>query len=135
MTIIPTFHFTGQCEEAIRLYIKTFDCKVKSIMHYSDAVARGWEKDIPEISNYVYHSEILFGEQIIRMSDNVKAVQNTNTAVFFAVMLETREQAQKAFDCLKIDGTIVEPFESTPYSAGMGSVVDKYGIRWRLMCI
>ena len=133
MTVIPTLHYYGQCEEAIGLYKEAFNCKVHYFMRYSDAVERGWEEDIPEIRNTVYHSEILFGEQLFRMSDGADTKPNTNTAVFFAVNLDTVEEVKKAFEVLQASGTVIDELETTPYSACMGSVMDKYGIRWRVM--
>lgn len=131
--VIPTLHFSGQCEKAIGLYKEAFNCKVQYLMHYSDAVERGWEKDVPEIRNMVYHSEVLFGEQLFRMSDGANTEPNINTAVFFAVSLDTIEEVKKAFEVLQASGTVIEKLEPTPYSACMGSVMDKYGIRWRVM--
>ncbi|MDF2587623.1 MAG: hypothetical protein K0S41_1464 [Anaerocolumna sp.] len=133
MTVIPTLHFYGQCEEAIDLYKEAFNCKVQYFMRYSDAVERGWEEDIPEIRNTVYHSEILFGEQLFRMSDGADVEPNTNTTVFFAVNFDTVNEVKKAFDALRASGTVIDELETTPYSACMGSVMDKYGIRWRVM--
>jgi PhnB protein len=95
MMVIPTLHFCGRCKDAINLYQKAFHCNVKSIMHYDDAVQRGWEQDIPEKRNYIYHSEVYFGNQLFRMSDGVGTECNTNTC--------------------------------------MGSIMDEFGIRWRLM--
>lgn len=68
MTIIPTIHFNRQCNEAIKLYQQAFDCKIQSIMYYKDAVAHGWESANPAKDKSVYHSELLFGDQLIRMS-------------------------------------------------------------------
>lgn len=135
MTVIPTLHFWGQCEEAIGLYKEAFNCKVQYLMHYSDAVERGWEEDIPEKRNTVYHSEILFDDQLFRMSDGADTEPNINTAIFFAVNLDTVEEVKKAFEVLQASGTVIEKLETTPFSASMGSVVDKYGIRWRVMTV
>lgn len=133
MLVIPTLHFYGQCEEAIDLYKEAFHCKINYFMRYSDAVERGWEEDIPEIRNTVYHSEILFGEQLFRMADGAATKPNINTTVFFAVNLDTVEEVKKAFEVLQVSGTVIEELKATPFSACMGSVVDKYGIRWRVM--
>ena len=133
MTVIPTLHFCGQCQEAINLYKEAFGCKEKYLMRYSDAVQRGWEEDIPELRDTVYHSEILFGDQLFRMSDGAETEQNTNTSVFFAVNLDTVEEVQKAFEVLRSSGTVIEPLERTPFRVYMGSVMDKFGIRWRVM--
>ncbi len=133
MTVIPTLHFCGHCEEAINLYKEAFGCKEKYLMRYSDAVQRGWEEDIPEHRDTVYHSEILFGEQLFRMSDGAETEQNTNTSIFFAVNLDTIEEVQNAFEVLQSNGTVIEPLESTPFHVFMGSVMDKFGVRWRVM--
>ena len=133
MMVIPTLHFCGQCEEAISLYKKAFGCKVHSLMYYADAVQRGWEQDNPEKRNYIYHSEVYFGNQLFRMSDGAETDCNTNTSVFFAITLDTVVNVEVAFAVLQTNGTVIDKLESTPYSACMGSVMDNYGIRWRVM--
>lgn len=67
------------------------------------------------------------------MSDGGQTEFNTNTSVFFAVNFHTVEQVKKAFEVLAEKGRVIEPLVSTPYSACMGSVVDPFGIRWRVM--
>jgi PhnB protein len=50
-------------------YKQAFGRTVRNLLHYSDSVKNGWES--PDVANdsLVYHSEIMFGKQEVRMSD------------------------------------------------------------------
>ncbi len=57
-------------------YKKAFGCTVRNLLHYSDAVKKGWERPDEEKESLVYHSEIMFGDQEVRMNDLMKRKWN-----------------------------------------------------------
>jgi PhnB protein len=69
MKFIQKLCFSGETEEAIEVYKQAFGCTVRNLLHYSDAVKNGWEKPDTAKEMLVYHSEIMFGEQEVRMND------------------------------------------------------------------
>ncbi|WMM26527.1 hypothetical protein RBU61_07595 [Tissierella sp. MB52-C2] len=40
MIVTPNYHFNGNCEEALKLYQKAFNCSLIILMHYKDANPR-----------------------------------------------------------------------------------------------
>lgn len=123
MQIIPTLHFNRTCEKAIDLYQRAFGCTVKCLLYYSDAVKAGWIQADSERMNMVYHSEILFGEQEVRMSDCVGEASDLSQEVFLTVKFEKAEQVEQAFNILKEKGTVIVPLERPPYCEIVGSVI------------
>jgi len=46
---------------------------------------------------------------------------------------ETKEEVEHAFNILAEDGNILIPLRRTTYSSCVGTLIDKFGIRWGLM--
>jgi PhnB protein len=124
MIVKPTLHFNGQCAEAIALYQEAFGCEVQTLLHTNGNPAQR-----------VMHSEIALGNIIVRMSDGL--TEDNHPAafpLFMSLNFETAEEVLRAAEVIeKAGGTVIEPFESYPFSPCMGSIVDPYGFRWRLM--
>ncbi len=130
----PTIHFNGRCEEAIHLYQEAFKAKIGCLLHYSDRNKSDWDLPLTgEQENYVYHSEILIGEQRIMMADNHEPDPNKNTSMFLTITFDCAEEVKGAYEVLKEGSTIIVPMHSTTYSSCMVSLIDKFGIRWGLM--
>lgn len=134
MKIIPMIYFNGQCDEAIELYKKAFNCKVKTLLHYSDAVNFGWEQPKPELDGRVYHSEIMFGDQEVRFCDNSIENAELSQKTVHVVGFDTAEEVETAFEILRDGGEVIKPLSRPPYLVITGTVRDKFGIQWQLLC-
>jgi PhnB protein len=134
MIITPVLHFYGQCEEAVELYGKAFNCKLDILLRYSDADKRDWDVAMTEEQkNYIYHSEFYIGSQRFMMADELEGEQTKVTTIFMTITFDTAEEVKKAYDVLEAEGTVIYPFHSTTYCSCMGSLIDKFGFRWSLM--
>lgn len=127
-------YFNGQCEEAIELYKKAFNCRVKCLLHYSDAVNNGWEQPNPELDKMVYHSEAFFGEHEVRFCDCSKEEAELSQKMIYVVGFDTAEEVEATFVTLSEDGEVIQPLSSPPYLVVIGTVKDKFGIQWQLVC-
>lgn len=135
MKFIQKLCFDKGSEDAIHFYQKVFGCRIQSLIYYKDAVANGWASPCPEIDNTVYHSEIFFGDMEVRFSDlssqdDVELTRKTE----HLIGMDTAEEVEKTFALLAEGGEVVSPLERPPYMIIIGSVRDKYGILWTLMC-
>lgn len=135
MKFIQKLCFEGETKEALEVYKRAFGCTVKSLLYYSDAVRNGWEPSNTSKDPFVYHSEIMFGEQEVRMSDlsDEKDVRLTKEVVHI-VGFDTEEEVKRAFSVLAEDGEIVKALERPPYMVIIGCVKDRFGVTWELMC-
>ncbi len=135
MKLIQQLCFSGQTEEALVEYKQAFGCTVRSLIYYSDAVKNGWEQPDETKESLVYHSEIMFGDQEVRMTDlsdedNVNLTKKVNHIIGF----DTEEEVERAFSVLSVGGEVIKPLERPPYMVIIGTVKDRFGVQWELMC-
>lgn len=134
MKITPTLNFGGQCREAIHLYEKAFPGQITCLLSYRDANDPAY---IPllteEQKDWIYHAELVLGDQRIIMSDHVDIEFNTCYSNFLTIMYDTKEEVQRAYEIMKDGSTTIYPMEATPYSSCRVVFVDRFGIRWGIM--
>ena len=132
--VTPNLQFAGNCENAIQLYERAFNTKVDFILHYSDAKKENFNIELNENEkNYVYHAEMKIGNQRIMFSDVMTFKVIHGNSIFLTITFETKEEVENAFNILKENGEILIPLRKTTYSSSVGTLIDKYGIRWGLM--
>lgn len=120
MFLIPTLHCGGRCAEVIELYKKAFCLQID------------WQgKD--EKTNFIYHTEARIGNQRIRLSDGSSGKEIQADSLFLAVDFDTVAEAERVFDILKEEGTVLEEPYKTDFAACMSAVKDKFGFKWFLM--
>lgn len=64
--LLPTFHFPGNCNEAIAFYQKAVGAEIKNISYAKDAPSDAVEGVPPD---FIIHSEILIFGTYIGMTD------------------------------------------------------------------
>ena len=134
MSIVPNFLFGGHCRDAIDLYKTAFGAEIACLLFYKDAKSEDYNKPLIEKQkNFVYHAEIIIGNQRIMMADNIDIPFAPGTALFLTVTMDTKEDVMKAFNVMKDGCTIIAPPHSTTYSSCTVNFIDKYGFRWVIM--
>ena len=74
MKLTPTFNFAGSCREAILLYEKAFNGRITCLMSYRDANDPAYAPLLTEEQkDFIYHAELMIGDERINMSDQVDA--------------------------------------------------------------
>ncbi|TGY86972.1 VOC family protein [Petralouisia muris] len=132
--ITPNFNFDGKCEEAIYLYQKAFDAEINCLLRYSDAKWEDFHRELSEEQKeYIYHAELLIGNQRIMMADNLDIPFKPSTALSLTVTLETKEDVKRVFEIMQDGSEIIYPVHSTTYSSCSVSFIDKFGFRWVIM--
>jgi PhnB protein len=98
-------------------------------------VKNGWELPDEAKESLVYHSEIMFGEQEVRMDDlsNETEVKLTKEVIHI-IGFDTVEEVEKAFSVLSVGGEVIKPLERPPYMVIIGTVKDRFGVKWMLTC-
>ncbi len=134
MQITPTINFGGNCREAIRLYEKAFEGKVTCLLTYREANDPAYMPLLnEEQKDYIYHAELVLGNQRIIMSDHVDIDFTVCYSNFLTIMHDTKEEVQRAYEIMKEGSKTIYEMEATPYSSCRVVFVDKYGIRWGIM--
>ncbi|WP_346871490.1 VOC family protein [Clostridium sp. UBA5119] len=121
---VPHLHFSGECYQAMEMYVKAFDATIKEIIFI--------DKEKPEIG--VLHGEMLIHGQRIMLNDNRS--ENCHIAFPYAqlvVIFENEVELKKAFEILKDEQKVIYPMKATDFTSCTVGFWDKYGIRWGFM--
>lgn len=134
MQVTPTLNFGGNCREAIQMYEKAFEGKITCLVTYRDANDSAYMPLLnEEQKDYIYHAELMLGNQRIIMSDHVDIEFSVCYSNFLTIMYDTKEEVQRAYEVMKEGSTTIYKMEATPYSSCRVVFVDKFGIRWGIM--
>jgi PhnB protein len=121
MLFIPTFHCGGHCAEVIDLYKKAFDLKID------------WQ-GVNEETGLIFHTEARIGNQRIRLSDGgMERDAITVDSLFLALVFDTVEEAEKAYNVLKEGGNVIQPPHRPEFATYMCELKDRFGFKWFLM--
>ena len=133
MIITPNFHFTGECEQAIRLYETAFGAVTKEFLRYSDADPQDSSPTENNLGNLVYHAEMWIGDQRIFLSDSAEDETLKGNPISLVVTFDDADSVKKAYAVLQVGGSLIHPMVSKTYSSCFVSLVDRFGMRWELM--
>lgn len=134
MRITPTLNFGGQCREAIQLYAKAFGGTITCLISYRDANDPAYMPLLTEEQkDWIYHAELMLGNERIIMSDHADNEFQTCYSNFLTLMYDTKEEVQAAYALLQEGSTTIYPMEATQYSSCRVVFVDRFGIRWGIM--
>ncbi|MCH5259877.1 MAG: VOC family protein [Lachnospiraceae bacterium] len=134
MNFVPTLNFGGNCREALQMYENAFQGKINWLITYGEANDPAYNPLLNEDQKeYIYHSELIIGNQRIIMSDNVDIEFQTCYSNFLTMMCDTKEEVQRAYEIMKEGSKTIYPMEATSYSSCRVAFVDKFGIRWGIM--
>jgi len=139
--IIPSFTFSGQCSQAIELYKNAFGAEIKVKLLYSDANPNDFKYENEDEKNFIFHSQLKIGDQIIilsddsggMLSDDIQGKTGKTSLQNLLVSFSSDVEFMKAYDVLSDGATIVVPIHSTSYASCYTFLIDKFGGRWELM--
>ncbi len=133
--IMPYLNFTGECEEAFRLYQRAFEGQEPMLARYGDAPKSAYPDMDDAQRQKIMHGHIMLTETGgVSGADAIWPVEK-GSAIHIHVYCASVEKAQKAFDILAEGGSIAEPLQSNPppHDNGVsGMLKDKYGFNWVL---
>ena len=134
MQITPTLNFGGNCREAIQMYEKAFEGKIACLVTYGEANDPAYMPLLSEEQkDYIYHAELVLGNQRIIMSDHIDIEFSVCYSNFLTIMYDTKEEVQRTYEIIKEGSKTIYKMEATPYSSCRVVLVDKFGIRWGIM--
>jgi PhnB protein len=133
MQMNPYLSFGGDCEEAFNFYEKCLDGKLGEIFRYagtpvSEHVPADWQ-------NKVMHGSMTIGEQVLMGADIAPDRYEKPQGFSLSLQIKSTLQAERIFQLLAKDGTVVLPLQETFWAAGFGTLVDRFGIPWMVNCV
>jgi len=135
LKLSPYLRYDGNCNEAIETYLQAFDAKLKVKLHYRDPDC--YPNPTNENKDYIWHCQLVFGEQILMLADNSDNILDINTPTschnILCIMLDTVEEVEQAYNILSKGATIITPIHSSDFSARHVTLEDRFGIVWDIM--
>ena len=130
----PYLFFNGNCAEALDFYAQAFGGEVADKMLASDMPP---SEDFPipdDRKGWIMHARLVIGDGEIMASDNLMGESATMDGSSVLMSYPTAAEAKAVFDTLAEGGEITMAWEPTFWSAGFGTLRDKFGVRWMVGC-
>lgn len=128
MDIKPYLFFNGSARDAATLYAKVFGVDLPDFMTMKDAP---FDMGLPpERDDWIMHCEMKIGACGIYLSDDFMANSPAMDGSSVMINLPTAAEGKRIFDALADGGEVRMKWEPTFWSAGFGTLTDKFGIRW-----
>lgn len=127
--LIPHFHYTDNCKDAISLYERAFQTKAETII-----TSKQYGSTETDAENRIAHAVMYIHGQKVFLNDRFgKKDRSTDIAIHMIVMFSSTDELLSAYEVLKADSTIVDPMEELPYSKLAVQFIDKFGVQWGFM--
>ena len=134
MAIInPHINFNGNAEEAFTFYKSVFGGAFSKLVRLKDLasaefpVAEKDENKIMHIALPIGNTNVLIGNDVPDFLGEVNERENRSK---ISISTESKEEADKLFNGLSVDGEIEMPIMDSPWGSYFGMFRDKYGIEW-----
>jgi len=132
MQLTPYLRFRGDCEAAFTFYAEHLGGKLGDLFRYAgspmaDTVPPDWQDKI-------MHGSVAVGGCVLMGGDVTPAGYEKPQGFSLSLQMNDPANAERVFDDLAQDGTIVMPLEKTFWAARFGMVVDRFGIPWLINC-
>ncbi len=136
-TINPWINFNGNAEEACMFYKSVFGGEFTKVIRFKDLASA--EFQVPEKEeNKIMYIALPIGPHNVLIANDVpefmgRVNENENRSKI-AIVTDSKEEADRLFNGLCIDGTIEGPMSDSPWGTYAGMFRDKYGIEWIIEC-
>ncbi|MFS0749823.1 VOC family protein [Oceanobacillus sp. 1P07AA] len=137
MNTIAYLQFDGKAEEALMFYEKALQATSVKKVKFG---AFGQDPSAPlteEEQDMIMESRIEFLGNVLMMSDVLPSMQavtgktSIGNNLLISIIDADPEINKQIFEALSVDGKIIMPLSSTPWSANFGMIVDKFGVVWK----
>ena len=132
MHLNPYLTFDGDCEEAFRLYEKVLGGKIVAMITDKDTPA---ETNVPpEWRDKILHARLVFGDNVLMASDAPPGRQETMQGFSVSLMTKDPAEAERVFNALSNEGTVIMPLAETFWAVKFGMFRDRFGTPWMVNC-
>ena len=136
-TITPWINFNGNAEVAFTFYKSVFGGEFTKIVRLKNLagpefpVAEADAEKIMQIVLPIGNGNMLTGNDVPSFLGKVNENENRSK---IHVYVDSREEAEKIFNELSVEGHVEAPLDNSPWGTCFGMFRDKYGIEWIIEC-
>lgn len=132
-TISSWINFNGNAEEAFNFYKSVFGGEFTKVLRFRDIASEEFPVAEKE-GNKIMYIALPIGNNTILVANDVPEVlgqvnEHENRSKIL-VNTESKEEADKLFQGLSIDGEVEGFMGDSPWGSYAGMFRDKYGIEW-----
>ena len=124
--------FNGQCEEAFQFYEQAFGGKIEALIPHAGSPA---ESSVPaEWAAKIMHGRLRVGDSTLMGSDAPPGRYQAPQGVFVNVGVKDPAEADRLFQALSENGSVIMPVQKTFWATRFAMLVDRFGTPWMLNC-
>ena len=130
--INPHINFNGNAEEAFTFYKSVFGGEFEKIIRFQDIASAEFPVAEKE-ANKIMNIGLRIGPNTLMANDVPEIMGRTNeneNRSKIVITAESKEEADKLFNGLSVEGQIEGPIGDSPWGSYFGCFRDKYGIEW-----
>ena len=132
----PYLTFPGNCEEAFNFYKSIFGGEFLYVGRFSDIPSND-EVLIPEYKlNKIMHISLPIGKEVVLMGsdsgEDWSPEVKTGNNISLSVATASKEEADRYYEALCQDGTIVMQIGDVFWGSYYGVCTDKFGVNWMI---
>ena len=132
MQMSPYLSFKGDCEEAFKFYEQSLGGRPGELFRYGGTPMA--EQAPAEWADKIMHGSLTIGDQVLMGADMPPGQYEEPKGISLSLHIKSAADAERTFNDLAKDGTIVMPLEKTFWAARFGMLVDRFGIPWMINC-
>lgn len=136
ITLNPYINFNGNAEEAFTFYKSVFGGEFGKITRFKDIASA--EFPVPEKeANKIMRITLAIGNNVLIANDVPEMMGRVNereNRSKIAVIVDSREEADRLFKGLSEGGEVEMPMSDSPWGSYFAMFRDKFGIEWTVEC-
>lgn len=132
MQVNPYVFFKGQCEEAFKLYATCLGGKIEAMLSHEGTPAS--DHVPPEWRSKIIHARLVVGDTILMGSDNPSDRYQEPRGLSVSLSVDSPAEAERVFHALAQGGTVRIQLEQNFFAVRYGTLVDRFGIPWMIVC-
>ena len=132
MSVDPYILFNGNCDEAFKFYEKLLGGKVQMKMTHGESPMA--DQTAPEWKDKIMHISMELGNRILMGSDAPPGRYEKPQGFSLSVTAKDPAEAERFFNELSKNGTVIMPIAKTFWSPAFGMLVDRFSIPWMVNC-
>ena len=130
MQAIPTIHFQGSCDDALRFYREALGAELLFRFQVGDVVDPQHIK--PGTGHRILRAGLRIGDSVIHLADGHAAEGPAFCGFSLTLAAVTEDEARRMALALSAGGSIPMPLRPTAWAEVFGTVVDRFGLHWTI---
>ena len=131
MQINPYLFYNGNCEAALKFYVKVLGAEIEMMMTHEGAPE---SMPVPPEWKKIMHARISIDGEVLMASDAPPGHYHHPQGFSVSLTVENPVDGERKFKALAEGGSVNMSFGKTFWAKGFGMCVDQFGVPWMVNC-